>query len=469
MNHSGLFLGLSSNFPAFQRVTRPCTDFQVYLRRVDEQTSISLRGFTYQQLIPEQKVGGFSFKRGCHYLCSTLFPLVQYVLAFFLHRAPVRRLVPSHLRAIVFSGVNVPESPPIKSDRSFGNILFTALSASVAATILALLLEATSHSDVPLAEIARHFLDSFVYSNCIGVLVGFAVLTQTPRLAVQRFPLSWALLICMIVSLAFVGSLLAGFTLMVIGAFPPRDYTWIALDRMGFGVLLALVFGISAYLYESIRLRLRSTTHQLHTKALEGERAQKLAVEARLSSLESRIRPHFLFNTLNSISSLIHEDPLLAELVLERLAALLRFSLDASNRGTIPLEQEIQITLDYLEIQKARFGERLHYYVTIPAELNTAALPPFVIQTLVENSVKHVISLRGKGGKIHIEGKAVDDKLNIEVRDNGAGFTSEAITVGHGLDNLRTRLALFDKESALDISREGGFTVVSVSLPKRQP
>src|SRR5205823_3935058 len=124
----------------------------------------------------------------------------------------------------------------------------------------------------------------------------------------------------------------------------------------------------------------------------ERERALKLATEARLSSLESRIHPHFLFNTLNSISSLIQEDPVRAERLIERMAALLRFSLDSTNAGLVPLYQEMKIVRDYLEIERARFGDRLGFEVNIPAEFDRFEVPPLAIQTLVENSVKYAVS-----------------------------------------------------------------------------
>jgi sensor histidine kinase YesM len=362
------------------------------------------------------------------------------------------------------------QEPSRKSDRSFINILTTVLSANFVGTVLALLLEATFHSDLPPSQIASHFIDSFVYSNCIGILVGFAILSQTPRLARMPFPANWVLLLCMILGLAFVGSLIAGFTLMALGVFPPEDYSWIALHRMGLGFLLALIFGVSAYFYESVRLRLKATTRRLRAKELEQERAQKLAVEASLSSLESRTHPHFLFNTLNSISSLIQEDPPLAERMVERLAALLRFSLDSNRRGTVPLEQELKVAVDYLEIEKARFGKRLRYCTDVPEQLRSALVPPFTFQTLVENSVKYAASLKPEGGEIQLKAHAVNGRMNIEVWDDGAGFAEDAIAAGHGLDNLRARLdALFGSEATLRVSRKEGFTVVSVSLPNRGP
>ncbi len=353
----------------------------------------------------------------------------------------------------------------VKTDRSLSNILGTTITLNFVGIVLALLLEAIFGNLTPL-QIAGNFIDSFFYANYIGMLFVFAVLNFTPRLNLLSFPLRWALLVGMILGLTFIGSLMAGFTLMWIGAFPPDDYSWITLRRMDLGFLLASVLGISLYLYETVRLKLRATTEQLRNKESEEELAQKLALEASLSSLESRIQPHFLFNTLNSISSLIQEDAPLAERMIERLAALLRFSLDTNLRNTIPLERELKIAVDYLEIEKARFGERLRYEIDVSDELKTILIPPFIIQTLVENSVKHAVSTKRKGGEILVKAQAVDNRIKIEVWDDGAGFSSGEIVAGHGLDNLRSRLAaLFETKAALEISRKNNFTIVGVSLP----
>jgi LytS/YehU family sensor histidine kinase len=201
-------------------------------------------------------------------------------------------------------------------------------------------------------------------------------------------------------------------------------------------------------------------------KELEEERARKLAVEARLSSLESRIHPHFLFNTLNSISSLIQEDPKLAERLVERLAALLRFSLDSNQNRTVPLSLELKIVTDYLEIEKARFGDKLRYSIEVPPEILAVEVPPLSVQTLVENSLKHVVAARREGGEVRITGRVSGDRVNIEVVDDGAGFTTGSIKPGHGLDNLQSRLtALFDERAALELSTRGGRTAVTISLP----
>jgi LytS/YehU family sensor histidine kinase len=220
------------------------------------------------------------------------------------------------------------------------------------------------------------------------------------------------------------------------------------------------------FIHEGLKHRLETTTEKLHVKELEEERARKLAIEARLSSLESRIHPHFLFNTLNSISSLIQEDPKLAERLLERLAALLRFSLDSNQRRTVPLEQELKIVVDYLEIERARFGEKLTYSIDAPPGLETAEVPPLSIQTLVENGIKHGLSRKRDAGRLRVSIRRSDDSLTIDVMDDGPGFDGNSIVDGHGLDNLRARLAaLFDERAGVEIARRGGETVVSIILP----
>ena len=360
-------------------------------------------------------------------------------------------------------------SESVRTDRTVGNIVTAILSWSFAGTALALLFEAVFHAELSPAQIAGQFIDSFVYATFACSLIGSLIFIFTPRLVQISFPFNWIAVIGLFLLLTFIGSLMAGFSLMGLGIFPAGDYSWIGLRRMGLGFLLSLVIGISGYLYETVRLRLKLTTDRLRAKEMDEERAQKLAVEASLSSLESRIRPHFLFNTLNSISGLIQEDPVRAERMVEQLAALLRFSLDSSHRRTIALERELKIAVDYLEIEKARFGERLKYCVDVEKGLGDVQVPPFVIQTLVENSVKHALANKREGGHIHVKAEATHNRVNIEVEDDGPGFDEAALTDGHGLHNLRSRLStLFENEGVLRTSKRDKFTIVTVSLPNRQ-
>ena len=220
---------------------------------------------------------------------------------------------------------------------------------------------------------------------------------------------------------------------------------------------MTIVAGITIGIYRTLRERLEETSLQLRTKELERERALKLATEAQLASLESRIHPHFLFNTLNSISSLIPEDPVRAERLVEQMAALLRFSLDAHQSGLVPLARELKIVGDYLEIERARFGDRLRYEIDIPADLNESQIPPLSLQTLVENSVKYAIAPDRVGGEIRITGAGSNGDFRVEVSDPGPAFQLESAPAGHGLDNLKGRLsAIFGDRAQLMLQRVAG-------------
>jgi LytS/YehU family sensor histidine kinase len=206
---------------------------------------------------------------------------------------------------------------------------------------------------------------------------------------------------------------------------------------------------------------------KLHEKEMAEERARKLAAEARLSSLESRIHPHFLFNTLNSISSLIAVNPARAEQTVGQLATLLRASLDSSHQPLIPLRQELAMVKSYIDIEKVRFGDKLCGSVEVPAALEDDQVPPMSVQSLVENAVKHGITSQGAGGEFLVTACAENGSLRIEVRDSGPGFDLTAIRPGHGLDSLVQRLdALFGAKAHLNVFRREGYSVVEMVLPR---
>jgi LytS/YehU family sensor histidine kinase len=224
--------------------------------------------------------------------------------------------------------------------------------------------------------------------------------------------------------------------------------------------------GLGITSFETLRYKLQAATLELRTRQVEQERAYKLLAEARLSSLESRIHPHFLFNTLNSIAALIPRDPQLAEDTVGKLASLLRFSLYANQSGLAPLSQELKIVRDYLEIEKTRFGPRLRYEIAIPEALQDANVPPLALQSLVENSVKHVVSERSQGATIQINGSEEAGRILLEVSDDGPGFSLDAITPEHGLGNLIARLdILFGSDGRLEVARVNERTVVRLSFP----
>jgi len=317
------------------------------------------------------------------------------------------------------------------------------------------------------AQFTRGLTTSLVYANCCGSIMAIVMPRVAPVYAHLKFPISWVCYIGTVLVLSVIGCLISVLLLTGIGILHPADYWTIFRSSLVVAIVISMVIGISRYCYEGVKYRLEVTTRRLQLKELEEERSRKLAVEARLSSLESRIHPHFLFNTLNSISSLIQEDPSLAERLVERLATLLRFSLDSDQTSVVPLSRELKVVIDYLEIERARFGDKLRYSNDLPVELVTVDVPPLSIQTLVENSVRHAVAARRDGGEIRIRAIAKGDRVSIEVSDDGPGFSADAIKTGHGLDNLQARLAvLFDDRASLELSSDKGWTTVSISVPR---
>jgi signal transduction histidine kinase len=282
----------------------------------------------------------------------------------------------------------------------------------------------------------------------------------------RRFPINWVLIGASILGCTAAGNLVLNLCLLAIGVAGPGDFWMRFRAHVQFSAILAMIFGVGAIGYHMLRQDLHSATLALRSRQLEQERASKLAVEAQLASLESHIRPHFLFNTLNTISSLIPEDPKLAESLVGKLAALLRLSLDSKQDRGGPIERELKIVNDYLEIERARYGNRLRYEIEVPAELYAAVVPPLSIQTLVENCVKHAVGSRFEGAEIRVAAFARGEWVLVEVSDNGPGFTAEAIRPGHGLDNLQRRLeALFGPAAKLEIANDGG-AAVSFRIPQ---
>jgi two-component system LytT family sensor kinase len=162
--------------------------------------------------------------------------------------------------------------------------------------------------------------------------------------------------------------------------------------------------------------------------------------EARLSALRAQLQPHFLFNALNTISVLMHEDVDRADRVLVLLSQLLRRGLDASMAGEVALHDEIAFIDAYLEIEKARFDQRLHYRLDIEPGLLDARVPSLILQPLVENAVRHGLAGRVPG-RIEVSARRVGDHLKLAVTDSGRG-RAEGAPDGVGLSNTRARLRL---------------------------
>jgi sensor histidine kinase YesM len=307
---------------------------------------------------------------------------------------------------------------------------------------------------------------AMVYANLTGLLGTWAMGGLAERLALRKLPLLPAVTVGVIVFTA-LGCLMTQTLLAEVGFLVPQHFWQEYFRTLQVAMPLAVVFGLGALVHGSLRGRVQLMEERLHEKEIAEERARKLVAEARLRSLESRIHPHFLFNTLNSISSLIAVNPTQAEQLVGRLAVLLRASLDTGNQPLISLRQELEMVQSYIDIERVRFGDKLRGSVEVPAELQDTKVPPMSVQSLVENAVKHGITPLSGGGEFLVTASAENGSLRIEIRDTGPGFDLSAIPAGHGLHGLVERLdALFGAKACLKVLRRDGYSVVEMVVPR---
>lgn len=192
--------------------------------------------------------------------------------------------------------------------------------------------------------------------------------------------------------------------------------------------------------------------------------------QAQLQALKMQLQPHFLFNTLHSISALVHEDANAADRMIVRLSEFLRLTLGDLKVQEVSLSHELEVLRKYLEIEQIRFQDRLTVHVDIAPETLDACVPNLLLQPIVENAIRHGIESRSGAGNITIRTQVVSGKLLISVRDNGLGLSSKqsnSIKEGIGLGNTRSRLErLYGSEYTLSYeNQQGGGLEVTISLP----
>ena len=193
--------------------------------------------------------------------------------------------------------------------------------------------------------------------------------------------------------------------------------------------------------------------------------------EARLLALKAQVRPHFLFNTLNAIATLIYDDPERAVMCLARLSDLLRGSLDGAATREVPLDRELELLQHYFDIMQLRFGERLHVEHEIAPETRPALVPGLILQPLVENAVQYAVAPRSAGGRVTVRARRAGARLELEVADDGPGLVAAGVGKSHGvgLANVRARLEhLYGGAAglALEPGPTGGL-VARVAIPFR--
>lgn len=188
---------------------------------------------------------------------------------------------------------------------------------------------------------------------------------------------------------------------------------------------------------------------------------------ARYTALKAQLNPHFLFNTLNLISSEIDHDPAKAIQIVDEFSELLRAVLNSSTKPTIPLTQEIELVRHYLSIQQMRFSHRFEYVINVEPGCKDECIPALILQPLVENSIVHGFADRKESGLIRINISKLNNRLNIQINDNGGGFNEQHCLRGHGLSIVNDTLKLLYADQArfnIDLSIDRG-TSITLEIP----
>lgn len=238
---------------------------------------------------------------------------------------------------------------------------------------------------------------------------------------------------------------------------------------LGSSPMIYLIVVVDAVFLIFAGLTVTQTSRLLYRHARERAEAAAKAVaeagEARLAALQSQLNPHFLFNALNTVASLVRTNPQAAEHTVENLSDVLRRTLERTADLFRTLGDEIEYLRAYLAIEKERFGERLNIEWSIAAGLEGVVIPTMTLQPLVENAVKHGIAPRRSGGRVRIAATREVGRLRLAVEDDGEGFPAR-YEEGMGLSNLRKRLeTMYGAEASLRIESSASGSRVTVDLP----
>ncbi len=306
--------------------------------------------------------------------------------------------------------------------------------------------------DAPLSRVVGCLLSTWISTAICGLAVHSVVNFVAPRILARTSQVVGAALIAAIATVTAVAVLVVLLPRLVV------------VDANLSQPIAPFVFqGIAVCLLYVAGGRLVTWLRQREADALE----QKL--RARLAALQAQVNPHFLFNTLNAIASLIPKDPARAEETVERLASVLQYSITSTSKGRVTLGEELAAVRDYLEIEQARFGERLRSKIDVDDAIEADAIPPMLLQPLVENAVLHGLSSRDEGGAVTVQGRIEEDAMILKVSDDGVGpGGSKRRGNKTGLANLRERLALtYGAAAQLSVGpRPGGGFECEIRVPR---
>ena len=277
------------------------------------------------------------------------------------------------------------------------------------------------------------FVDNFIMSQCIGMSICACILlVHFLFKSAKPFILMAAVFIAMIIG-SVIGTLLGT---LASGIGTSIFFQKHSLFQM---IILGIVFGAIISYFIISRETISATKTLVQEEKIKRLISEKKAVESNLRLLQAQIEPHFLFNTLSNIVSLLETDLEKGKYMLEDLIHYLRTSLSKTRSDTTTIGQEIEMIRSYMNIFKVRMGKRLRYQVDVPDSIKDIPFPPRLIQPLVENAIKHGLEPKIEGGEVFIRGEENEEILRLEIADTGVGFYEES-DPGTGLSNIRERL-----------------------------
>ena len=284
---------------------------------------------------------------------------------------------------------------------------------------------------ITMLDAMGYFWQNFVYSQCIGfsIFIFNILILPSMKPGVRRLA---------VMSLTLPGSVAVGLTLAFyitgVGSWS-APYAW---QSVLIGLFFGVIGSITYFLFERIHI-LDAEVKQRRLNEVEREKRE---VEAHLRLLQAQIEPHFLFNTLANVSSLIEVDAAQARRLLDRLNDWLRVALARTRSESTTLDDELTLLENYLQILQMRFGSRLRWQVEVAEDVRAIKFPPMLLQPLVENAIRHGIEPKLGGGKLFISAKIEQGTLHLSVEDDGAGFSDKTSGSGAGLENIRARLSV---------------------------
>jgi sensor histidine kinase YesM len=329
---------------------------------------------------------------------------------------------------------------------SFKTIKQASISKDLAATFIFNTLIAITLSFWVLKE--NHFLDIWVVSQCIGLSICFFIVMTLSHTQID----TKKQLFVKIAAGMIIGAM-SGAIFGVLFLYFKHGKPFFAYFQSSFSenFLLGIFFAIPITYFLLSLAKFKDYESQLKEEKINRLTLEKQAVLEELKTLQAQIEPHFLFNTLSNLKSLLDEDIKKGKLMLGELNGFLKISLQRTRQEAISLSQELELVRHYLNIYKIRMNERLSYEIIADKEIKKASLSPLIIQPLVENAIKYGLEPKIEGGKIEINCSCKDNFLIIKISDTGCGLDTNK-EIGIGINNVSKRLNnLYGKNASLTI------------------